>query len=154
MKKILVSVGIATTLLLAACSNTDNKDPQISQEETSEAQETKGQIVNGLRIDVLSQEVNERITEEETQTLYTFTVSGKNMASTMNGLGSSDFALKTTDGEMVELDYTMAMFGDEIEPNETIEGTVTFALSEEQVPAKLVYRIGDNELAEWDVNAY
>jgi len=70
----------------------------------------------------------------------------------MNGLGSSDFALKTTEDEIVELDYTMAMFGDEIEPNETLEGTVTFALSEEQVPAKLVYRIGDNELAEWEVN--
>jgi len=80
MKKILVRAGIATTLLLAACSNTDSEDPQISQEETpeiSEAQESKGQIVNGLKIDVLSQEVNERITEEETQTLYTFTVSGK-----------------------------------------------------------------------------
>ena len=75
------------------------------------------------------------------------------MGSVAAGLGSIDFLLETEEGDLLELDHTMAMFGNEIAVGETITGQVSFALEEGQVAKKLIYKPGEEKLAEWDVKS-
>ncbi|WP_260484685.1 DUF4352 domain-containing protein [Listeria booriae] len=158
MKKMMICLGLSSFLLLGACSN--NTDTAGTTKDTSEKQtqtQKKAEdvsidkIVDGIKIKVNKPEIDEKILKNKIQNLYTFTISGENASSVAKGLGSIDFVLKTKDGKMVELDHTMAMFGDEIKPGKKIEGKVSFALDKNQTPAQLLYKPADKVLAEWDV---
>ncbi|WP_088809675.1 MULTISPECIES: DUF4352 domain-containing protein [Listeria] len=151
MKKALISIGLSSVLLLTACSSDGNQEYKAEKTEQKAKAETKDTVVDGLKIVIKNQEVNEKVTEKETQKLYTFTISGENMASTNKGLGAVDFVLKTKDGKEFEVDPSMAMFGDEIKPGKTLEGKASFAIPENQTAMKLIYKPLDKELAEWDV---
>ncbi len=75
------------------------------------------------------------------------------MGSVPAGLGSIDFLLETQAGDVIELDHTMAMFGNEIAVGESITGNVSFALEENQKAEKLIYQPGEEQLTEWDVQS-
>ncbi|EIA19563.1 hypothetical protein X560_1499 [Listeria fleischmannii 1991] len=153
MKKVLLSIGLGSVLLLAACSpgTGDEKKTDTKATETAKA-ETKDTVVDGLKIKVKKQEVDEKVSDKKKQQLYTFTISGENMSSTNKGLGAVDFVLKTKDGKEIEVDPSMAMFGDEIKPGKTLEGKASFAVDEKQTATKLLYKPLDKVLAEWDVS--
>lgn len=158
MKKMMICLGLSSFLILGACSNhTDTtetkRDSSEKQTQTQKKAENAStyKVIDGLKIKVNKPEVDEKISKNKTQNLYTFTISGENVSSVAKGLGSIDFALKTKDGKILGLDYTMAMFGDEIKPGKKIEGKVSFALDKNQTPAELLYKPSDKVLAEWDV---
>lgn len=154
MRKLMVFIGLAGLLIfISACGNETAK-PDISSDSDNVAEQTsekEEKVINGMKITIENQEVNDKIVDGETLQLYTFTITGKNMSSMSTGLGSIDFILKTKEGDIVEYDHSLAMFGNEILTGESLEGQVSFVLDKEQEADKLVYRPGEEELAEWDV---
>ncbi|MEG0256181.1 DUF4352 domain-containing protein [Vagococcus sp.] len=150
MKKLLISIGLGMVLLLSACSGSENKN-ETTKVET--AAESKSVVIDGIRIKIKKQELDEITVDGKIKQLLTFTVSGENISSTEKGLGSVDFILKTKDGKELEVDPSMVMFGDAISPGKTLTGKVSFTLNEKQTATKLVYKPLDKELAEWEVSA-
>lgn len=147
MKKLLVSMGLSMILLLSACSGNTS---EIDKSETAET--TKSTIVDGIKLKLKKQELDEITIDGKTKQLFTFTVSGENIASTERGLGSVDFVLKTKDGKEVDVDPSMVMFGEAISPGKTLEGKVVFTLDEKQTATKLIYKPLEEALAEWEVS--
>ena len=147
MKKILVSMGLSLILLLSACSGNTS---DIDKAETVKT--TKSTIVDGIKLKVIKQELDEIKIEGKTKQLLTFTVSGENISSIERGLGSVDFVLKTKDGKEVDVDPSMVMFGEAISPGKILEGKVVFTLNEKQTATKLIYKPLEEALAEWEVS--
>ncbi|MFZ4870757.1 DUF4352 domain-containing protein [Enterococcus entomosocium] len=155
-KKLLMLIGISFALFhISACSIND-KSNIVSKSRNGSSEQVAGHpesIISGLKIKIDKQEINQKKTKDGDHELYTFTITGENMGSVAAGLGSIDFLLETEDGKLLELDHTMAMFGNEIAVGETITGQVSFALEEGQVAKKLIYKPGEEQLAEWDVKS-
>lgn len=157
MKKALIIISLGAVLFLAACSENTKSEKNTDTKQTEKAEveakvEDKDTVVDGLKIKIKKQEVNKKVSNSKTQQLYTFTISGENMSSTNKGLGAVDFVLKTKDGKEIQIDPSMAAFGNEIEPNKQLEGKASFAVDEKQTATKLVYKPLDKELAEWEVS--
>lgn len=159
-KKIVTFFSLALMgSFLAACSTDDQAKRDTTQgsepieQITDQSNAEPQSIIGGLKIIIDKQEINQKKTEDGEQVLHTFTITAENMGSVATGLGSIDFLLETEDGELLELDHTMAMFGNEIAVGETITGQVSFALEEGQVAKKLIYKPGEEQLAEWDVKS-
>lgn len=150
MKKILVIIGLGMILLLSACSGSRNTNETTKVES---AKESKSTIIDGIKIKIKKQELDEITVDGKIKQLLTFTVSGENISSTERGLGSVDFILKTKDGKELEVDPSMTMFGEAISPGKTLTGKVSFTLNEKQTATKLIYKPLDKKLAEWEVSA-
>ncbi|MBO1298685.1 MULTISPECIES: hypothetical protein [unclassified Enterococcus] len=139
-------------LFVAGCSNeTDTKTDATASSDAAKQVTQPQTVVGGLKISIDKQEINQKKTEDGDRVLHTFTITGENMGSVSAGLGSIDFLLQTENGDLVELDHTMAMFGNEIAVGESLTGNVSFELEEEQQASKLIYQTGEDQLAEWDV---
>jgi len=154
-KKIVTFFSLALMgSFLAACSTDDQAKTDTTQgsepieQITDQSNAEPQSIIGGLKIIIDKQEINHKKT-----VLHTFTITAENMGSVAAGLGSIDFLLETEEGDLLELDHTMAMFGNEIAVGETITGQVSFALEEGQVAKKLIYKPGEENLAEWDVKS-
>ncbi|WP_313537810.1 hypothetical protein [Enterococcus sp.] len=159
-KRVLTLLSItAISIGLAACTDDSQTKTDATQvNETSDQyliqEEAKPQtIVGGLKMTIDKQEINQKITEDGDYSLHTFTITAENMGSVPAGLGSIDFLLETQAGDVIELDHTMAMFGNEIAVGESITGNVSFALEENQKAEKLIYQPGEEQLTEWDVQS-
>lgn len=153
MKKFLISIGLVGILLLSACSGNTDSAKKTDTDQTEKAKvEEKNIVVDGLKIKIKKQEVNQKVSNKKKQQLYTFTISGENMSSTNKGLGAVDFVLKTKDGKEIQIDTSMAAFGNEIKPGKKLEGKASFVVDEKQAATKLIYKPLDKELAEWDVS--
>ncbi|MDA9462939.1 hypothetical protein B835_2902 [Enterococcus mundtii 3F] len=142
-------------LFVAGCSNEGNTktDATATSESAEQLAQQPQSIIGGLKISIDKQEINQKKTEDGERVLHTFTITGENMGSVPTGLGSIDFLLETDTGDQIELDHTMAMFGDEIAVGETLTGNVSFELEEGQEARKLIYHTGEEQLAEWEVNS-
>lgn len=140
--------GCSTT---AAETNTDGTADTSGAVSIGNQPENNGIVVEGLKVSLDQVEINEATKDGETKKLYTFTVTGENLSSDNKGLGSIDFQLETKNHERVELDYTLATFGNEIKPGESLTGKVSFMVDEDDQANKLLYVVQDKTLAEWEI---
>ncbi|RDX01360.1 DUF4352 domain-containing protein [Listeria kieliensis] len=146
MKKVWLSVILGLIVVLGACSTTADSD---SSQEGIKAK-AGSDMVDGLKIDIKNLEVNKNVNTKKE--IYTFTVKGENRSSVSLGLGSIDFALKTTSNKLIEPDPAMKAFGDNIFPGKSLKGFVSFSVPETTKIKALVYKPKNKELIKWTVS--
>ncbi|MBC1521713.1 DUF4352 domain-containing protein [Listeria aquatica] len=158
MKKTLLIFSALLVVFLTACSSGagDNKT-------NDDNKETKKQSVSISKNDNTITIDNMKITLENSdeskvsdkgssdKKVYSFKVKAENVSNDQKGMGTVDFALKTSDGKTVKPDYSYASFGDSFEKGESLTGTVYFVLKKGVAPKELQYKPGDDVKATWEV---
>lgn len=151
MKKIWISLGVISVLILSACAGQSEKSSSTDHKQAISAK-TKAIVANGLKIEVKKQEVNQKAEGKKQQQLYTFSIEAENVSAINKGIGAIDFVLKLKNGKEIKVDPSMAAFGDELKKGKSIKGTASFAVNSNETASKLVYKPVEKGLAEWDVN--
>ncbi|MBO0481018.1 DUF4352 domain-containing protein [Candidatus Enterococcus courvalinii] len=148
MKKIIYLIGSLMMLvsLLVACGTNES-----TKNDSSIKEKKQTSVAEGIRFTISQPKKEKKQELGKEKILYTFQVKGENVSSNSKGLGSIDFVLETTDRKEVDIDPTMATFGDELKPTKSLSGPVTFSLNKTEKPKKLIYKLGDKKTAEWDV---
>lgn len=162
MKKILIlsMVVLLSIPMLTSCKNNNKNTLKNSTSSSSELNiETQqinslgeASVIDGLEITVNKPEKKEIKDDKKDKVLYTIHVKGKNISSVSKGLGSIDFRLQTKDGKQHSVSTKYNIFGQEINPDEEIEGDLYFELDKKDDVDQLVYFLSDQKHIAWNLN--
>lgn len=162
MKKILLLciVLLLSTPILTSCKNnykntsknstSSNKELNIETQKINDLDKTN--VIDGLEITVNKPDKKEINGDKKGKILYTIHVKGKNISSASKGLGSIDFRLQTKDGKQHSVSTNYNILGQEIEPDQEIEGDLYFELDKKDTLDQLVYFLSDKKHIVWNLN--
>ncbi|HFR3101126.1 TPA: hypothetical protein ACHU8X_002550 [Enterococcus faecalis] len=152
MKKIFIMMSLGILLTCMAGCEDKGSSKNVDKKDVYKSHEVEGSLIaDGLKISVSNPKIYKMNTGDAKKNVYTFEISGENVSSSDKGLGSINFVLKMQDGKEVNIDPDLDSFGDEVKKNKSISGPVSFAIEEKNKPQKIIYKVSDKNLAEWDI---
>ncbi|EIA19709.1 DUF4352 domain-containing protein [Listeria fleischmannii] len=160
MKKLMVIFSAMLLIALGACSTSNEADTKKESSKTNEnktvavtKQDNTIATTNGLEITLDSSKVTNATDKngKSNKKVYSFEVTGTNISNSEVGMGSIEFALKTSDGKKVDPDYAYDSFGDTIENGKSLKGKLYFTVDSNVTASELQYIPGEKVLASWDV---
>lgn len=151
MNKLLIILGIVIVSILSACSSKEIKADQEVEQVKKSGKLGEAVVAEGIELEVMQNKATSIVKKKKKKILYRFKVSGTNVSQSTKGLGAIDFVLKTKAGKEIKIDDSVEAFGDTINAEKSISGTVYFSVDQNVEISKLVYKPRNKEVVSWKV---